>query len=158
MLLKFLIEWIIFCILKNSVPSVRTGTERTGTEIRRFLLWKRTDRLLKFGNRNFKGSEEPTRSVRVEPNAQRGARNWQNPRWGDPDRFFSSHIRSVAPLLHAPIVEHRHQQASRTKLGGWRAGGDGEVGEARDARLAKRRGHRDRLFNFLALFAKDFHK
>jgi hypothetical protein len=75
MLLKFLIEWIIFCILKKSVPSVRTGTERTGTEIRRFLLWKRTDRFLKFGNRNFIGTEEPTRSVRVEPNAQ--AYLWQ---------------------------------------------------------------------------------
>jgi hypothetical protein len=58
--------------LKNSVPSVRTGTgtERTGTEILWFLLWKRTDRFLKFGNRNFIGTEELTRSVRVEPNAQ----------------------------------------------------------------------------------------
>jgi hypothetical protein len=66
-----------FLNFENSVPSVRTGTEISGTEIRRFLLWKRTDRFLKFGNRNFIGTEEPTRSVRVEPNAQA---YWHNPK------------------------------------------------------------------------------
>jgi hypothetical protein len=72
MLLEFSVECVVLCILEKSVPSGRTGTgtERTVTEIHRFLLWKRTDRFLKFGNQNFIGTEEPTRSVRVEPNAQ----------------------------------------------------------------------------------------
>jgi hypothetical protein len=51
MLLKFSTEWVGLCILEKSVPFVRTGTgtERTRTEIHRFLLWKRTDRFLKLG-------------------------------------------------------------------------------------------------------------
>jgi hypothetical protein len=76
MLLEFSAECVVLCILEKSVPSGRTGTERTGTKIHRFLLWKRTDRFLKFGNRNFIGTEEPIRSVRVEPNAQAYSRVW----------------------------------------------------------------------------------
>ena len=58
--------------LESLVPSVITEIEPKETEIEvpQFLVLKRTERFLFFRNRTSLKTEEPNRSVRLEPNAQ----------------------------------------------------------------------------------------
>ena len=54
----------------GSIGYNRNRTERTEPEISQFLVLKRTERFLFFRNRTSLRTEEPNRSVRLEPNAQ----------------------------------------------------------------------------------------